>query len=130
LVKRVWSIDEERFLDSKSGEVYVSPNPPTMPIWEKVDVLGHLEAPDPSSISSFKVRQITVMTAHIMKMRLEALGSREPVEVLPSPLEVLWSKDRIERWYEGNVTDVVYRPIEHYRFEGRTTFDGRFSRPN
>jgi hypothetical protein len=56
LVKRVWSIDEERFLDPKSGEVYVyvSPNPPTMPIWEKVDVLGHLEAPDPFPIISFQ----------------------------------------------------------------------------
>ena len=120
VVKRVWSSDEEWFLDPESGEVYiyVSPNPPSMPIWEKVDVLGHLEAPDPAPLSGFKVGHITVMTAHIMKMSLETLVSRGLVEVLPSPVEVLWPKDRTERWYKDNVTNVVYRLIEHYRLEG------------
>ncbi|MFZ0861319.1 MAG: hypothetical protein ABR881_22045 [Candidatus Sulfotelmatobacter sp.] len=120
VLKRVWSSDEEWFLDPESDEVYVyvSPNPPSMPIWEKVDVLAHLEAPDPAPLGGFKVGQITVMTAHIMKMSLDALVSRGLVTVLPSPVERLWPKDRTERWYKDNVTNVVYRLIEHYRLEG------------
>jgi len=53
------------------------------------------------------------MTAHIMKMSLETFVSRGLVEVLPSPVEVLWPKDRTERWYKDKVTNVVYRLIEH-----------------
>lgn len=108
------------FLDPETGEIYgyIAPDPPVYPRWEKVDVLGHLEAPDPAPLSCFKVGQITVMTAHIMKMSLETLVSRGLVEVLPSPVEVVWPKDRTERWYKDNVTNVVYRLIEHYRLEG------------
>jgi hypothetical protein len=53
-----------------------------------------------------------------MKMSLQALVSRGLVEVLPSPVEALWPQDRTERWYKDNVTNVVYRLIEHYRLEG------------
>jgi hypothetical protein len=53
-----------------------------------------------------------------MKMSLDALVSRGLVTVLPSPVERLWPKDRTERWYKDNVTNVVYRLIEHYRLEG------------
>jgi hypothetical protein len=120
VVKRVWNSNEEWFLDLESGEVYVyaSPNPPSMPIWERVDVLRHLEAPDPAPLSGFEVGQITVMTAHIMKMSLETLVSRGLVTMLPSPVEVPWPKDRTERWYKDNVTNVVYRLIEHHRLAG------------
>jgi hypothetical protein len=109
----VWNSNEEWFLDPDSGEVYVyvSPNAPSMPIWERVDVLRHLEAPDPDPISGSKVGQITVMTAYIMKMSLDALVSLGLVTVLPSPVERLWPKDRTERWYKDNVTNVVYRLI-------------------
>jgi hypothetical protein len=47
-----------------------------MPKWEKVDVLKHLEMPDPPPLSVFKVGAITVMTAHVMKMSLEAAVAR------------------------------------------------------
>jgi hypothetical protein len=120
VLKQVWSRDEEWFLDPETGEVYIyaAPNPPSMPKWERVDVLKHLDPPEPASLSVFKVGQITVMTAHIMKMSLEALVSRGLVEALPSPVEVLYPKDRTERWFKDNVSNIVYRLIEHYRVEG------------
>lgn len=120
VLKQVWTPSEEWFLDPGTDEiyVYVAPDPPGMPKWEKVDVLQHLEAPDPLPVGGFKLGPITVMTAHIMKMSLQALVSRGLVEVLPSPVEALWPQDRTERWYKDNVTNVVYRLIEHYRLEG------------
>jgi len=47
VLKPVWGGKSEQwFLDPEDGEVYfyVPPNPPTLPRWEKVDVLKHLEA--------------------------------------------------------------------------------------
>jgi hypothetical protein len=121
VLKPVWGgSSEEWFLDPVSQEVYVyaPPSPPSMPTWEKLDVLKYLETPDPPPLSSFKVGQISVMTAHIMKMRLEALAGRGLAEELPVPAEVPRSKDGTERWYKDNVSDVVYRLIEHYPLKG------------
>jgi hypothetical protein len=89
-----------------------------MPIWKKVDVLKHLEATDPAPLSVFKTGPITVMTAHIMKMSLDALVLRGLVEELPAPVEMRWPKDRTEKWYKDNASSVVYRLIEHCRLEG------------
>jgi len=100
--------------------VYLEPDPPSLPLWEKIDVLKHLEPSDaPAPLSVFKVGQITVMTAHVMKMNLEALVGRGLVEALPSPVEMEWPKDRTEKWYRDNVSNIVYRLIEHYRLKGQ-----------
>jgi hypothetical protein len=116
VLKRVWCAEEEWFLDPALGEVYVyaPPDPPSMPIWEKVDVLSHLEATDPPPLSVFKVGQMSVMTAYIMKMRLEALKASGLVEELPVPIDVARSKDRTERWYKDRVSNLVYRLSEYY----------------
>ena len=116
VVKPVWGKSEEWFLDPEIGEVYAyfPPNPPVLPIWKKVDVLKHLEAPDPPPLSGFKLGQITPMTAHIMKMSLEALVGRGLAEELPLPVEVPRSKDRTEKWYKDRVSNVVYRLSEYY----------------
>jgi hypothetical protein len=116
VLKSVWGRSEEWFLDSETGEMYAyfPPNPPVLPRWKKVDVLKHLEAHDPPPLSVFKVGQISVMTAHIMKMSLEALVSRGLAEELPVPVEVPRSRDRTERWYRDNVSNVVYRLSEYY----------------
>jgi hypothetical protein len=120
VLKPVWGDSEEWVLDPSTSEVYVyvAPNPPSMPIWQKLDILRHLDAPDPAPLSVFKVGPITVMTAYIMKMSLEALVSRGLVEALPPPIELLYPEDRTERWYKDNVSKIVYRLIEHYRLEG------------
>jgi hypothetical protein len=116
VLKLVWSRDEEWFLDPESEEVYVyaPPNPPSMPRWQKVDVLKHLEASDPPPLSVFKVGQMSVMAAHIMKMSLEAILARGLAEELPVPAEVPRSRDRTEKWYKDKVSNVVYRLSEYY----------------
>jgi hypothetical protein len=120
VLKPVWGPSEEWFLDPETGEVYVyaAPNPPAMPRWQEIDVLKHLEAPDPPPLSVFKVGPITVMTAHIMKMSLEGIVARGLAEELPVPAEVPRSKDGTERWYKDNVSNVVYRLIEYYPLKG------------
>jgi|SRR5271169_6969149 len=120
VLKPVWGPSEEWFLDPETGEVYdyIPPDPPGMPRWEKVDVLQHLEATDPPSLSVFKVGPTTVMTAHIMKMSIQAIVARGLAEELPVPAELPRSRDGTERWYKDNVSNVVYRLIEHYPPKG------------
>jgi hypothetical protein len=120
VLKMVWSRSEEWYLDPESGEVYVyaAPNPPAIPIWQKIDVLKQLEATDPPPLSVFKVGPITVMTAHVMKISLEAIVGRGLASELPVPAEVPQSEDGAERWYKDNVSNVVYRLIERYPLKG------------
>jgi hypothetical protein len=117
VLKPVWGgTTEEWFLDPETGEVYfyVPPDPPGMPKWEKVDVLKHLEKPDPPPLSVFKIGQMSVMTGYILKMRLQALVSRGLAEELPVPAAVPQTKDRTEKWYKDTVSNVVYRLSEYY----------------
>ena len=116
VLKPVWGDSEEWFLDPETSEVYayVPPDPPGMPKWEKVDVLKRLETPDPPPLSVFKVGKISVMTAHIMKMSLEALVGRGLAVELPVPVGVPRSRDKSEKWYKDRVSNVVYRLSEYY----------------
>jgi len=116
VLKMVWSRDEQWFLDPETAEVYVyaAPNPPSMPIWEKVDVLAHLQAADPAPLSAFKLGNISPMTAHIMKMKLEGLVGRGLVEELPLPPHVTPLGHDTERWYRDVESKIIYRLREHY----------------
>ena len=116
VIKQVWARDEEWFLDPATGKIYVyaPPNPPSLPIWERVDVLRRDGMPDAPPLSIFKTGPITVMMAHVMKLRLEALVSRGLAEELPAPVAVPQSKDRTEKWYKDMVSNVVYRLSEYY----------------
>lgn len=120
VLKPEWAGSEEWFLDPQASEVYVylPPDPPGLPKWEKVDVLKHLETPDPPPLSVFKVGPITVMTAHIMKMSLEAIVGRGLAEELPVPAQLPGLKDGTEKWYRDNGSNVVYRLIEIYPLKG------------
>jgi hypothetical protein len=118
ILKRVWSDYEEWFLDPATGEIYVylEPDAPILPRWERVDVLRHLEAPDAAPLSVFKTGQISVMTAHIMRIKIESLVSGGLVEELGPPRRVA-SLDRTERWFRDKVSNVVYCLSEHYGLE-------------
>jgi hypothetical protein len=120
VLKPVWSKTEQWFLDPKTGVVYVyvEPDSPVLPKWEKVDVLSHLEAPDPAPLSGFKVGPITVMMAHVMRLNIETLIARGLVEPLPTPPNVPASIDGTQRWYRDRVSDVVYRLCEYYPPKG------------
>jgi hypothetical protein len=116
VLKMVWGRDEEWFLEPETDEiyVYVAPNPPSMPKWEKVDVLAHLQATDPAPLSVFKLGKISPMTAHIMKMKLEDLVSRGLVEELPLPPHATPPGQDTERWYRDAESRIIYRLREHY----------------
>jgi len=89
------------------------------PIWERVDVLKHVEATDPAPLSVFKTGPITVMTAHIMKMKLETLMGSGLVEALTLPPALASSRRGTEKWFRDNVSNITYRLIECYGLEDR-----------
>jgi len=121
VVKPVWGRYEEWFLDPETGEIYVycAPDAPSPPIWERVDVLKHVEATDPAPLSVFKTGPITVMTAHIMKMKLETLTGSGLVEALTLPPALASSRRATEKWFRDNVSNISYRLIECYGLEDR-----------
>jgi len=118
VLKRVRSDYEEWFLDPETGEVYVylEPDAHSLPVWEKVDVLSHLEPrPDPAPLSVFKAGEVTVLTAHMMKATIETLVNRGLVEELAlPPHRVPLLKGDTERWFRDKVSNVVYCLSEHY----------------
>lgn len=86
--------------------------------WEpqSVDVLNHPEAPDPTPLSVFKTGQITVMAAHVMKMKLDDLIAKGLAEELFPPQSLTSSSRGTERWFRDTVSNVTYRLIEHFGF--------------
>jgi hypothetical protein len=108
------------FLDTETGVVYgyVAPDPPGLPRWQKVDLLGNSEAANPAPLNGIKIGPKTVMMAHFLKQQIEALVARGLVEALPTPASALTSKDRTERWYKDRVSNVVYRLSEYYPLQG------------
>jgi hypothetical protein len=117
VAKCVYLRSEEWFLDPATNEiyVYVAPDAPILPKWERVDVLRYLEEkPDPAPLSGFPVGQITVLMAHVMKLKLKTLVGRGLVEELPPPAHAASSKDTTERWFRDNASNVIYRLTEHY----------------
>jgi hypothetical protein len=116
VVKRVWSSDEEWFLDPETGEIFVycAPSPPVMPTWENLEVLKRLEVTDPAPLNVFKTGPITVMTTHVMKMKLETLVGSGLVGVLTPPYDLASSGRGTEKWFKDNVSNLTYRLIECY----------------
>lgn len=131
VIKRVWSDNEQWFLDPESDEVYVyvAPNPPVLPIWEKLDVLKDLETVDPAPLSVFKVGQITPMMAHVMKINLQSLVQRGSIEELSLPSHLHIPKETSEKWYRDRISNVVYRLREHYSMEGADDIRWEIVRP-
>jgi hypothetical protein len=73
------------------------------------------EGPDPTPLSVFKTGQIAVMTAHLIKMKLEELIVNGLAEEL-SPPKVWHRQGETERWFRDTVSNVTYRLIEYFGF--------------
>lgn len=71
---------------------------------------------DPTPLSDFKTGQITVMTAHVLKMKLEELVAGGLVEELSPPQSLASSRRGTERWFRDTVSNVTYRLIEYFGF--------------
>ena len=80
------------------------------------DALPDAETLDPTPLSTFKTGQITVMTAHVMKMKLEELVAGGLVEELSPPQSLDSSRRGTERWFRDTVSNVTYRLIEYFGF--------------
>jgi hypothetical protein len=72
--------------------------------------------PDPTPLSDFKTGQITVMTAHVLKMKLEELVAGGLVAELSPPQRLASSRRGTERWFRDTVSNVTYRLIEYFGF--------------
>ena len=117
ILKPVWGTYEEWFLDPKTGDVfvYLPPDDRGNPCWKKLDVLKHLETPDPPEpppLSTFKIGQITVMTGWVMKLKLKELVAAGLVDEITPPKDI--SRRGTERWFKDNVSNVTYRLTEYY----------------
>ncbi len=75
-----------------------------------------VEAPEPTPLSVFRTGQITVMAAHVMKVKLEELVVSGLVEELPLPEILTSSKRGTERWFRDTMSNVTYRLIEYFGF--------------
>jgi hypothetical protein len=73
--------------------------------------------PDPTPLSTFKTGQITVMAAHVMKMKLEELVAGGLVEEFSPPQSLASSSRGTERWFRDTVSNVTYRLIEYFGFK-------------
>jgi hypothetical protein len=73
-------------------------------------------SPDPTPLSTFKTGPITVMAAHVMKMKLEELVAGGLVEELSPPQSLASSRRGTERWFRDTVSNVTYRLIEYFGF--------------
>jgi hypothetical protein len=115
-LRPAWGPGERWFLDHKTNEIYacLSPNPPTLPRWEQVDVFKQLESSYPALLSTFKVGAITVMMAHIMKLKLEEFVSQGLIEELSCPTSSTLRKDETERRFRDLQSNTVYRLREYY----------------
>ena len=73
--------------------------------------------PDPTPLSTLTTGQITVMAAHVIKMKLEELVASGLVEELSPPQSLSSSRHGTERWFRDTVSNVTYRLIEYFGFE-------------
>jgi hypothetical protein len=117
IIKPVWGTYEEWFLDPETGDVfvYLPPDDHGNPDWKKLDVLKHLEAPDPPDpppLSIFKPGPITVMTGHVMKLKLEELVAAGLVDELTPPQDM--SRRGTERRFKDKVSNITYRLTEYF----------------
>lgn len=120
VLKPVWSRWEEWYLEVGTGEIcaYYPPDDRGNPLWRRLDVIAHLEAPDPPPpppLSIFKTGQMSVMTAHMMKLKLEELKACGLVEELPPASSS--SEHGTVRWFKDNVSNITYRLIEYFGFK-------------
>ena len=107
--------------DPETGEIYVycAPDAPSLPIWERVDVLKHLEATIPAPFERF---QDGSNHRHDCPYHEDEAGntcgqwtgrSVDPAHALPS------SRRGTETWFRDKVSNITYRLIEYYGLEDR-----------
>jgi hypothetical protein len=131
VTKTVYLKNEQWFLDPATDEVYVyvAPDSPILPIWEKVDVL-RLDQPtgkehsrevghaNQANLKVFTVGKISPAEAQSVRVALDILIRRGLVRVL-EPYGVSVSEGSTERWFQDNGTKAVYRLIERNNGEIR-----------
>jgi hypothetical protein len=108
---------EEWYLDTDSGEVYVylSPDAPILPIWEKVDVFSKPEAPESheSGLGAIPTARMSRPETESLKEILKVLVRHGVAEVLDPPSSVpVASSEGAQSWYRDSQTKAVFRLVE------------------
>ncbi len=93
----------ELYINTRNGRNWWEPQPIDIPL-------------DPTPLRAFKTGPITVMAAHVMKMKLEELVAGGLVAELSPPQSLASSKRGTERWFRDTVSNVTYRLIEYFGF--------------
>lgn len=114
-LKRVFAKGEEWYLDTGTGEiyVYVSPDAPILPIWERVDVFSGEQVASPSAndLSVIPLGTMEHNEAQNLKTILGILAEHGVIERL-TPKSIGVSQDFLQTWYKDVATGTVYRLIE------------------
>lgn len=110
-IRKVHFDDDEWYLDPETGEiyVYVEPDAPILPIWEKVDPFAQPKAPQahPNDLSVISIGKISRVEAKGIRGLMDLLIRNGVVEGL-----VPMGADSTESWYKELQTGAVYRLIE------------------
>lgn len=114
-LKRVFAKGEEWYLDTGAGDiyVYVSPDAPILPIWERVDVFAseQVAAVSANDLSVVPLGTMEHSEAQNLKTVLSVLAGHGVVERL-IPDNVGEPHDFVQAWYKDVATGTVYRLIE------------------
>lgn len=114
--RRVFVQGEEWYADTETGEiyVYVSPDAPILPIWEKIDSFA-TSTPSkqhPKNLSVIPKGRMNGVEAGSLKTILALLvgqGIAEPV----SFDDLIYAPSANETWFRDRKTGIVYRLVEN-----------------
>jgi hypothetical protein len=108
---------EEWYLDTDRGEVYVyvSPDAPILPIWEKVDVFSKPEAVHSyeGGLGAIPMTKMSRPETESLKEILKVLVRHGAAEVLDRSTSVPTTSPKgTETWYRDPRTKAVFRLVE------------------
>jgi hypothetical protein len=108
--------NDEWYLDIETGEIYVHglPNAPTLPVWERFDIIRHTEAPkpQPNDLSVIPTGKISSLQAKNLRGLLDFLVHQRLAEPLAPPNQASAS-GYAEKWFKDPKSDAIYRLVEN-----------------
>ena len=115
-LKMLYMPDEEWYMDSSSGEVYVyvRPDDKILPRWSPVDVSHHRSSPSFSrtGLDAIPVRRMSELQAASLIEFLKVLVEQGLAKIIDSPAGTLAATPgEEETWYRDSRSDLDYRLV-------------------
>lgn len=105
---------DEWYLDPETGEIYVHgiPNAPTLPTWEKFDIVAHTQEPPPhpNDLSVIPAGEKSALEAKGLKGFMDFLIVQGVVEAIPPSCHYA-PADSTEEWFKERGTGKIYRLV-------------------